>query len=327
MKEAIALKNLGHKVYLITNNNEITRAIFDLCIVYVNINQLELAIKFIAPHTDIFHIHNEPNYPATIVREIVPNAKIVLDFHDSNYWRIKPTENMAKYLWQDEDIAVSCSDGLVFPSNAGLEDFKTRYGNMPMIFLPSAFNRNQLRYKPTSCWGGIVSQGGHSTPKDMECDNYRDYTKIYRQMVDMGIVVYAYSISFEDQDSEIYKHYANLGVHLLSFSYESMLNILSGHFWNMVGNIGGHYIWNFSLPNKFYDACAAGLPSVNFSNPEVAKIIDQYEIGINVKTVDELMQRWDEYREKRKNLMLCRNELSMENHISKLVDLYKELCE
>jgi len=325
MKEAIALKNLGHTVYLITNNKEITRQLFDLCIVYTNIKQLELAIKFVAPHTEIFHVHNEPNYPATIIRELVPDAKIVLDLHDSNYWRIKPLPIMPKYLWPDEDIAVECSDAMVFPSNAAMEDFKTRH-DKPMIFLPAAFNLNQLRYKPTNCLGGIVSQGGHALPNEMESDNYRDYTKVYSDMASRGIQVYAYSLAFANSDNDLYKHYSSLGITLGYYFYEQMLSILNGHFWNMVGNIGGHYVWNFSLPNKFYDACAAGLPSVNFSNPEVAKLIDEYDIGINVKDVEELIQRWPEHREKRKNLMLYRKELAMEKHIGKLETLYGELC-
>lgn len=325
MKEAIALKNAGHKVILITNNKEVNRSIFDLCIVYANVKQLETAIEMVRPHTEIFHVHNEPNYPATIIRELFKDAKIVLDVHDSNYWRIEQKPDLPIINWADEDIAVRCSDALVFPSNAALEDFKKRYGDIPMLSLPSAFNISQLRYKPASFYGGVVSQGGHSIPKDFECDNYRDYTRLYKELVSRKIMVYAYCLGFRDPESDLTKHYASLGIGLGSYGYEEMLNILSGHTWNIVGNIGNHYVWKFSLPNKFYDACAVGLPTVNFSNPEVAKIIDQYDIGINVKSVDEFISRWDEHSEKRKNLMLCRKELSLDKQISKLINLYQEI--
>lgn len=325
MKEAIALKNAGHKVILITNNKEINSSIFDLCIVYTNVKQLETAIGMVRPHTEIFHVHNEPNYPATIIRELFLDAKIVLDVHDSNYWRIEQKPDLPMIDWADEDVAVRCSDALVLPSVSALEDFKLRYGNIPMLFLPAAYNISQLRYKPASFYGGVVSQGGHSIPKDFPCDNYRDYTKLYSELVSKKIMVYAYSISFNDTESETTKHYKALGVNLGSYDYEEMLNILSGHTWNIVGNVGNHYVWKFSLPNKFYDACAVGLPSVNFSNPEVAKIIDQYDIGINVNSVDEFIARWGEHSEKRKNLMLCRKELSLDRQIPNLINLYQEI--
>jgi hypothetical protein len=327
-KEAIALKNKGHNVYLITKSREVNPAIFDLVMQYSNINQLETAIKLLAKEVDVFHHHNEPNYHATLVRSLVPDAKIVLDMHDSNYWRIPEEVGGIKVNWADEDVAVSCSDAIVFPSNNAMLDFKARIGDKkPLLVLPNTFPMSFMKFKPSDYRGGIVSQGGHALPTQHVEDHYRDYTKVYSEMVAKGIRVYAYSSSFSggDMNNPYDKHYASLGVTLGSYAYDEMLSVLGGHTWNMVGNIGNHYIWKYSLPNKFFDACAAGLPSVNFSNPEVAEYIDKYDIGINVTTVDELVARWDEHLEKRKNVMLYRKELTLENFIPKLEKLYENI--
>jgi hypothetical protein len=57
------------------------------------------------------------------------------------------------------------------------------------------------------------------------------------------------------------------------------------------------------------------------------EIIAEYDIGIACKTTEELLARWPEHVEKRKNLMLRRRELAMERFIPALTSLYAKILE
>ena len=119
----------------------------------------------------------------------------------------------------------------------------------------------------------------------------------------------------------------NLGCRIQKMIPSMVFEKLGEHSWNIVGNwMGGpvkNKVWEVALPNKFFDAVAAGLPSVSFGVPEVDRFIRKHDIGITVSTPEELFERWDEHTEKRKNLCLYRRELSMERFIGKLTDFYE----
>jgi hypothetical protein len=64
---------------------------------------------------------------------------------------------------------------------------------------------------------------------------------------------------------------------------------------------------------------------VSFGVPEADRFIQKYDIGIVVGHPDELVERWDEHIQKRKNLYLRRRELAMERFIGNLTKLYDRL--
>ena len=68
---------------------------------------------------------------------------------------------------------------------------------------------------------------------------------------------------------------------------------------------------------------AAGVPSVVIGCPEVARIVCNYNIGIVCNHPDEIFERWDECEALRENLLSLRDELSMDNQIQPLVDIYE----
>ena len=172
-------------------------------------------------------------------------------------------------------------------------------------------------------------QGGHATEKT-GINKWRDYTEIYKALVGK-CTVYAYSPTFKMQlDDPLTKHYEKLGVHIRKFTSHELIMTLGRHTWNLVGNWsskGTPVAWDFILPNKFFDAIAAGVPSVSIGCPMVEALIKKHDIGIAVKTPNELIKRWDEHKEKRKNLMLHRKKYCMEKYIGALIDLYEEVLD
>ena len=332
LKEAKVLKDLGYKLHLIfgdtvfgplTADNAKKCAFFENIQFFTDEHQLEIAIKNAAKHSKVFHVHNEPNWPVIKVREIVPDATIIFDVHDSMYWRQEDN-------YHEEDIAVDCADLFVVPSETCKKELATRT-DKDIIFIPSAVPLSWYQV-PGFSRGGIGSQGGHVLPDSKV--SWRDYTDLYTELISKEKSVYAYSAQFKQEQTskrefDIAQHYGRLGAQLGNVEYEFLLELIGAHDWNLVGiwraNENVHKVWSYALPNKLYDAIAAGTPSVSFNCQEAEKIIEEYDIGVVCKTPTEFIERWDEHKEKRKNLMLIRKELALENFISPLVELYESL--
>ncbi|KKM00282.1 hypothetical protein LCGC14_1806000 [marine sediment metagenome] len=316
IKQARVLKKLGYDLHLITNRlPKFDRENFKSVSYYDDKKGLDNTLSLFGDK-NIFHVHNEPTWMATVIRTKYANARIVLDMHDSNYWRV---EGMR---WFEEDVAMQCADALVFTSKS-MRDSIEKYGK-PHIIVSSATLKEDFRYGAWHYWGGLVSQGGHSLPtNENPLESWRDYTALYTLMKGKK-QVFAYSPQFRP-GSDLDKHYINTGAKLGTFSHQDLLDRMGRHNWSLVGNLRKDMIWDLALPNKFYDAMAAGIPVVNFGCKEVEPLINAFDVGINVETVDELLERWDEHTEKRYKVNINRQFFVMERYIDKLTDLYEEL--
>lgn len=328
-KEAYTLRKLGYEVHLITNQIR-NYDCYNSIAFYETSFQLRQAIKVYSKYIDIFHVHNEPDYPATVVREVVPKAKIVHEMHDSNYWLLgKQTvsESEEKVKWYDEEVAVLCADAFVVPSKACKDELKSRT-DKPIAWIPPACPIDWYRTKMNGYNSGLVVQGGVSIYSRGQLDHWRDYTMLLKALQGK-CNIYIYSPCFDATAADpLFNHYEKLATKVGKYSYEGLLDQLGLHTWNLVGNYSPNkeiMVAKYSIHNKLFDAIAAGVPSIIFDVVECIKIVEQYGIGISVKTPDELMERWDEHIEKRKNLMLYRSKLSMENYISRLTKLYEAL--
>ena len=176
IKQARALKHLGYELHLVTTLLPADLDIFDSINCYRYKEDLATTLSLFSDR-DIFHIHNEPSWMATVVRVKYDNARIVLDMHDSNYWRVEGMK------WFEDDVAMQCADALVFTSHS-MQALIEKYGK-PYIVIPSAVLKEDFRYKASDYWGGLVSEGGHSLPTDQNVmESWRDYTALYTILKD-----------------------------------------------------------------------------------------------------------------------------------------------
>lgn len=330
-KEAEALKNLYSdiRIHLITgrlfNDN-----LWDSIHYYTNPYQLKNIIKNIK-NIDIFHVHNEPSWPANIVRDEKPDSKIVMDMHDSYYWRVTKRESAdlnEEIRWYEEDVANSVCDAFIVVSPKCAEELSNRV-DRKIVVIPSACPIKMYVYKQHAFRGGLVSQGGIVHPDNAGViDHWRDFTELFKIISqDKQIWIYSAAIKY-DKDSALERHYADIGCKMGSFNAQSVIDTLGCHTWNLVGNYHSNKnarVWEYAWPNKMFDALAAGVPSICIGAAEAAKFIDKYKIGIVCDTPKEIIERWDEHQEYRENVMRVRESLSMENFIPKLRDLYEEV--
>jgi len=327
-KEAFALYGLGHEISLISPVMD-TDFPYKHVAYWKDAKGLADQIKLFGKTIDVFVVHNEPTWPISIIRETLPNAKIVLDYHDSLYWYMDPVEPISPFEsvnWYEEDYCVSMCDGFVVPSDNCKKELKSRKNvNGPITVLPPAAIMNDYRYQSHNFMGGLASQGGHAVPGKYSrtAEHWRDYTKLYKYLYGK-CAVHVYTPNYE-QGNACHEHYSKIISTIGKLYYDEMLNAIGRHSWNLVGNWINHYVWQFSAPNKFYDALAAGTPSVIFNTESIMDDVIKDDIGIVVTHPDELLARWDEHSKKRVNVMLKRKKYCMERFIGRAVDLYRKV--
>lgn len=310
-------------------------------IYYNTIAQLRAAIRNHAKTTDIWHVHNEPNYAATLIREMYPKAKIILDMHDSNYWRIPKTyELWGKELihWPEEDMGVLSADAFVVPSDECGIELHERTAKQTIVVWSAAPGRE---YQPmtTATRAGLVMFGGHSAPGKFigekqdgynQLDSWRDYTAIYTAFSKHRHVS-AFCQYFKPGTMDpLTNYYSNLSITCGVMPRPELLAHLGEFTWNLVGNMKSekddNTVWKYALPNKFHDAIAGGVPSLIWGKETPAgRIAEKYKIGIAVDSIEEALDRWSEHREKRFNLHMKRSKFTMEKQIDPLIKLYDSL--
>lgn len=326
LKQATVLREQGHELWVITNRMGST-GLFDTVLHWGDIHQLVEGINRIKDDVDLFHVHNEPNFPVMMIRQAAPDVPIVLDMHDSNYWRLPENHEI---VWHEEEIALQAADACVFPS-ASTQARTTP--DMPTAVIHSASPLAWYRYWPTGYKGAAVYEGGIQSPHHPGVateDLKKDYGPLFEQLCQAGKRVHAYSDSFTlQQDEEPDKYYLNLqtneNLQIGKQSHQQLLELMGQYDWNILGNINGHVIWDINLPNKLFDGMAAGVPTVSFHCQEANAIIQEHDIGLTVETAEELLDRWDEHLDKRHNLWLHREDYAMEQEIPKLERLYEQV--
>jgi glycosyltransferase involved in cell wall biosynthesis len=128
---------------------------------------------------------------------------------------------------------------------------------------------------------------------------------------------------------DISTYYKSLGVECSKRYYHELLDLMGEHTWNLVGNWWNKTpegnVWNYALPNKLFDGIAAGVPPVVIGCPEAAELVLEHDIGIVIKHPKDLVKRWGENVEKRRNLLLYRDKYALENYMQELVKLYERI--
>jgi len=266
---------------------------------------------------DIVYVHSEPSWTVFEVRRSLPSKKIVLDIHDAQIWR---TTNPA-YQSAEERLAFRWVDGLVVPSYACKRILKSP---LPSVVLPPYVNE---AFYVTESWqrkGGIVYEGRIDLSSSPEFMNYSKFTKLCKAFDDVGIPFHIY-VPISNRNDEIRKEYADKCILHKPLSFDSMVTALGFHDWGLCGNLDNFREWNVAMPNKLFEYMAGGIPIIALNAKEVGTFVEKHGIGISVKTIDEIKERWDERERCQRNVFLKRYEWTMEKHIHIVEDLMKGL--
>ena len=280
---------------------------------------------------DIFHVHNEPSFFVTAVKDMLPDKPVVLDVHDSMLLRrtdeeVDKAQSEQVYRYTiDERNNIQLADGLIFVCNPMrdmvVDTYKT---TQPHIVLYSMVPRMFYRIDFSQWLGGLVYEGRVDLPKHLtpEWDffKYSDYLDLSNKCKDLGIDFHVYSPRGNSEVVEAYKKVCLLHEPV---KFEKLIRVLGSHDWGLVGNLNSYQEWELAMPNKLFEYISACVPVVAMNAGECSKIIEEYGLGITVNSLEELTERWGEHRDYRKSVVQNRFKLSMDDNIHKLEELYR----
>lgn len=341
---ALPLMARGNKVYLLAQRRPSYAEAYDGFSECFSIEQMRNMLIEMKDWADVFHCHNEPSWFVTVVKEMT-DKPVVLDVHDSYLARSTPEEWEQSMREGKPHLRISVeernnfqlADALVFPSRPFadliIREFKLK---QPYLILPSYLPQNFYNYQAKEWIGGLVYEGRLDLREKIEKEKhstgfqYTDYEDLANQCKKLGIDFHFYGRN-DDEFKEAYKPYLKQegtpgGIIINgAVPYPKLMSTLAMHDWGLVGNTFYSPEWEVALPNKLFEYIGASVPVVVMNAQHCAEFVLEYDLGIKVESIEELIECWPKHEEKRKNLIRVRREFVMENHIEKLEDLYRSL--
>ena len=302
------------------------KGMYDTILVYETNDHLWNAIKAIDAFTDIYHAHNEPNWFVSAIKE-VSRKPVVLDWHDSFLLRNKRSMTNKYRIITEERNNAFLADGFNFPcvpmKNEIFNEFKA-LRNKPHIVLHSYLPKQFYRWDVFEWMGGICYEGRVDLPNIKDDKKYGFfaycvYEDLAVELKKRKIPFYLYTVS--DKLFDWYKKH-DLIVGGGRYAFDEMIKVIGRHDWGLIGNIDSHREWENSMPNKVFEYIGAQMPVVALNAKHPGKWVEDEGVGINIKTLDELEEKWHLHEELRNNLTKKRLDYCMENHIHKLEGLY-----
>lgn len=338
-KMAIPLINRGHEVHLITARMRNLDEFYASVLYYTDQDQLYNSIK-LHKDADIFHVHNEPSWYVTAIKDVLGDVPVVLDVHDSMLVRfnletdkpdLTPKDPYKKVviISADERNNFQLADALVFPSAPMSKHVRDVFDlKQPNLVLYSMLPKGWGKIDSYEFLGGITYEGRVDLPyeiesgKELPCFAYADFTELADQLKEKGIPLFLY---MADPSKEKREHYRGKALWGGEHPLDVLLTKLGRHDWGFCGHTREFEIHKYAMCNKLFEYVAAGVPVIAMNAPCMGKFVEKHGLGIQVKSIDELAERWQESRELRKSVVLNRHKWWMENHIERLEKLYRQV--
>jgi len=335
---ALPLIEQGHDVHLIAQVTPSYYEYYKSMSFAAGVGQYIEAFKQHADTADIFHVHNEPSWYVSAIKETV-DKPVILDIHDS-YAARTTIEEEAELRHQGKDVTrifveertnFQLADGLVFPGEVFADLVKKEFGlEQPSLTLPSYCPKRLYAYSGEGWLGGLVYEGRIDMPEKIASRDYLhgfrycDYLELAQKAHEIGLGFHIYTSNKSESFIEAYDEISYLHE---PRPIESLINGIGRHDWGLVGNIFPTPEWDVAFPNKMFEYIAANVPICVMNAGACAEFVEKHGIGIVVNSLKELMDRWDESVEIRKNMIKKRQTWCMDRHIDKLVDLYEEVID
>jgi glycosyltransferase involved in cell wall biosynthesis len=335
-KQSIPLIERGYTVHLLSGKIPSFADQYASHGVYHTTRQLVELLSLYAPVTDVFHVHNEPSWFVTLIKEYT-GKPVVCDVHDSYLARhtveeeakAKEENRLLLRIIVEERNNFQLADGLVFPSEPFRQLIVSEFGlTQPALTLPSYLPRSWYGYQQREWLGGLVYEGKVDLPEEVStgvaagCFRYCDYLELAKAARAMDMDVHLYTVRTDDTFHNLYAPHAVLHK---PYDIERLIFKISRHDWGLVGNLHPTAEWDVAFPNKLFEYIAAGVPVVALNAGECSKFLEQSGCGITVKSLEELGQRWKEHETIRRHLLTTRQQWTMERHIHGLEALYDDV--
>lgn len=340
LKEALALKALGHEVHIIAAKQSFGWNWYDSFNIYYDgglkgeRNQFRLyikdgeypangigAVKALDKIVDVFHVHNEPDSLVPMTR-FGTSKPIVFDVHDPTSLRsFDEPDGMEKQAFELADAFVHVSD----PCR---EYCEKHHGNgKPTIVLhPYVNGRFYPEIYGSVSWNSIVYEGGISDDNTVSIDsdgNHAANIRYYGPMVE-SFAKTGFNVTLFSGSNIGLGHYENLGATFIQkLPYPSMLTGIRPFGFGFVGACAEFPLMMAAMPNKLFEYMSQGVTPVVLCADEAAKFVTENECGVVIDDFADLREKLSHAPDLRKNVIDVSRDNTMEKHIHKLVELYE----
>ena len=319
IKEGLAVQELGHEVLFLSNeyrNQSILPQINLLS--YFDSNKENLKNKLeLFRGVDIVHVHAEPFWLPSFIKDIFPNTKVICDIHDSDKIRYDRDN-------EHEISAYKDCDAFIFPSklyrNELKQLFKFKTDLTEIVYNKS--HESVARMRPMPKIGGVAYQGGLTD----ETMPHRDYRELACWFSILGI---PFHLHFSNK--VFARSYANTGALLYSpLPFYNLMSRLTRYDWGLAAspndkNPDGQ--WLKSAAHKFYEYAACGLPVVTWGESEMADVIRDTGCGYVFDNREHFLKNYNMHKDIRADLENKRELFTMSTEGQKIVDFYEDVLD
>jgi len=298
---------------------------FDALSFYHNEKQFKNLVASV--DADIFLHANEPCHQLNWIREVRPDAKIILDAHDLDSIRVD-------IMPVAEHRAMTNCDGVLFVSRETqefiLDLHRDQLRNKPTEYVEHYCNEEFLtdEFNPPDIQRrGLVYEGGAQSPPYKEPHfKYRQVYKLFKKLIDQG-----HELHVMAGNPDVYSTFLNIGGFLyMPQVYPELMKSMRNFRWGLI-------VWNnpdhdqkqvnLTRTNKEQEYLACGLPIIVLDAPATAEYVKEKNVGLVFDKIEDIVPEALEeaYPEVKKNVDALRPELSMEKHIFKLEDLISKV--
>ena len=309
-KQLVALHSKGIELHIITHTVP-KPDIFKTISYYNDVTGLRNSLA-LYKNIDLVQVVSEPSWVVITCREVL-DKKIILDLHDAQIWRSDKPEDSST----EERLVFNWVDGFIVPSQTCKQLLQT---NKPCIVLPPYHLEDHIAYVSWGYVGGVVYEGRVDLPNFKEFMKYSKYEDCCKEFREAGIPFTIYSPLYTEEHKKVY---GEICMFQPGIEYTQMVKTIGVHDWGLCGNVYKTREWDLAMPNKLFDYLAAGLPVIALNAKTVGRFVEKHKIGISVKSIQEIKDRWDEREECQRNVMLKRNNFTMEKHIEPVIKFYK----
>lgn len=260
----------------------------------------------------ILHVHNEPNWPVSVAKEVANGRPVILNVHDITTGRPGSTYDYA------EEQAYKDADALIFTAEHQ-RDYAKKLGfdiDKPTVILPNYAPRDMIVTKPYFPHIGGICYVGGAEPRGKK-DSWRDMSPVADVL-----------------DGELHMYPGNNGVeyglvHITEYDLTILAHRLARHDWGFCGVPVPNSAWDSTLPNKLFEYLAAGLPVIVLNSAPSAEFVEKHGVGIVLDSIMDLKRLKKvsklHYNQMKASVRATREQFTMERNIGPVVDLYERL--
>ncbi len=330
--------------------------------VYVFNSYADVAQILMASRPNLIHMQGSLRYYFLgVMAKCLGRTNTVIGFNDIPSLTEVPEEDR-KELWGishdaqldyfSEEFLFQRADGIILTMNtlAAGNALRLRYkSTSPLLEFPTyvcdEFCREEEKYsrhdgKIHLVYGGIIVPS--DKPRGLFGDN--QFLALAKKLLHQELCFHLYlSPHFSPfQIKKLYQDYIQFAAEARNFSFkqglphdEAIKEFSRYDFAAMISIFDGvklnPFHWETAMPSKFFTYLSAGLPViVSKEHGNISALVRKYGCGIVVDQKDldkisDIIKRCD-YEELKINVKRAREELSIKNHIGRLIEFYERVC-